>query len=77
MLRTDPQLVRELERQVQARTGRRVRNLAVRLSREAVILHGQASTYYVKQLAQHGVQDLLPAVQLKNAIVVDGARQQA
>jgi hypothetical protein len=64
------QLKDELERQVQARTGRRVRNLCIELCPESVILRGQAKTYYVKQLAQHGIRDLLPQVRLENAIEV-------
>ena len=66
------QLRNEIERHVLVRTGRRVRNLAVELIPEAVILRGCASTYYVKQLAQHGVRDVLPQIRLENAIVVDG-----
>jgi hypothetical protein len=71
MVSQSSQLQYELERHVQARTGRRVRNLAIELFPEGVILRGRANTYYVKQLAQHGVQDLLPQVRLENAIVVD------
>jgi len=68
-----PHLQEELERHVQTRTGRRVRNLAVELHPERVVLRGRASTYYIKQLAQQGVQDMLPDVCLENAIVVDQA----
>jgi hypothetical protein len=68
-----PQLQQELERRVQNRTGRRVRNLAIELSPERVVLRGLAATYHVKQLAQHGVRDVLPQVRLENAIVVDPA----
>jgi hypothetical protein len=71
MIYSSPQLQLELERHILARTGRRLRNLAVEVVPEAVILHGSASTYYVKQLAQHGVRDLLPQVRLENAIIVD------
>jgi hypothetical protein len=66
-----PQLQDELHQRILDRTGRRVRNLAIELSPERVILRGQAATYYVKQLAQHGVRDLLPHVSLENTIVVD------
>ena len=62
----------ELEHQVRARTGRRVRDLAIELCSERVILRGRAVSYHVKQLAQHGVRDLLPQVRLENAIVVGG-----
>jgi hypothetical protein len=66
-----PQLLCELERQVQTRTGRRIRDLAVQLDQDRVVLHGRAATYYLKQLAQHGVRDLLPQARLLNAIEVD------
>ncbi len=61
----------ELEQCVQRRTNRRVRQLAIELFPDRVVLRGLVSTYYVKQLAQHGVRDLLPSVSLENAIVVD------
>jgi hypothetical protein len=60
----------ELESRVHLRTGRRVRNLAIQVNPEGVVLHGQAGSYYVKQLAQHGVRECLPDVRLENAIVV-------
>lgn len=63
-------LERELVRHVQTRTGRRIRELAVELQPERVILRGYAASYYLKQLAQHGVQDVLPDVRLENAITV-------
>jgi hypothetical protein len=63
-------LQEELERQVSQRTGRRVRNLAVELEPERIILRGLATTYHVKQLAQHGVRELMPNVRLDNVIVV-------
>ena len=66
------QIQQELEQRVLARTGRRVRDLAIELSPERIVLRGHAATYYVKQLAQHGVRDVLPEVRLENAIVVDG-----
>jgi hypothetical protein len=65
-----PQLRDDLERQVLSRTGRRVRDLAVELRPEGIVLRGVAQSYYVKQLAQHGVRDVMPHIQLENAIVV-------
>jgi hypothetical protein len=65
-----PQLRQELENHVKARTGRRILNLDFELHPERVILRGRTSTYHVKQLAQHGVRELLPEVRLENAIVV-------
>jgi hypothetical protein len=70
MVQDFPQLRRELESRVKARTGRRVLNLDFELHPERVILRGRTSTYHVKQLAQHGVRDVLPDVRLENAIVV-------
>ena len=71
MLQSVPLLQHELERRVQERTGRRIRDLAVELRAEQVILRGHASTYYLKQLAQHGIRDVLPHIDLENAIVVE------
>jgi hypothetical protein len=71
MVTFSPPHLKELEQHVLARTGRRVRNLAIELSSERIVLRGHADTYYIKQLAQHGVRDLLPQLCLENAIVVD------
>ena len=60
----------ELETRVQSRTGRRVRNLAIQVSPEGIVLQGQATSYYIKQLAQHGVREFLPHVRLENTITV-------
>jgi hypothetical protein len=65
-----PRLRDELETRIKALTGRRLRNLEVKLSADGVILEGHAQTYYVKQLAQHGVREVLPNVRLDNAIQV-------
>jgi hypothetical protein len=64
-------LTLDLEEQIQKRTDRRVRNLAVEFRRDHVILRGQTPTYYVKQLALHGVMDLLRgSLRIENAITV-------
>jgi hypothetical protein len=60
----------ELERHVSARTGRRIRNLAIELGPERVVLRGEANSYYIKQLAQQGVREILPQLRLENSIVV-------
>jgi hypothetical protein len=61
----------DLVQQVQARIGRRVRNLSVEFRNDRVILRGQTSTYHVKQLAQHSLSTLLPdGWRLENAILV-------
>jgi hypothetical protein len=67
------QLKTELETRVQARTSRRVRDLAIEVIPEGVVLRGLTATYYVKQLAQQEVRDILPHVRLENAIVVHRA----
>ena len=71
MMQKQPHLQHELEYQVQLRTGRQIRNLVVELRPEKVVLRGRASSYYSKQLAQHGIRDVLPHVRLENAITVD------
>src|SRR5579864_3842268 len=50
MMQNTPHLELALVRQVQTRTGRRIRDLAVELLPEGVILRGYAATYYLKQL---------------------------
>jgi hypothetical protein len=67
------QLQKQVELLVHTRTGRQIRKLSVELRPERVILRGRATSYYLKQLAQHGVRDLLPHVALENAITVEGS----
>ena len=55
---------------IQDRTGRRVRNLAVEVAGETVVLRGKAPSFHIKQLAQSGVRELLPQVAVRNAIEV-------
>lgn len=69
-LLSEPQLQHDLERHVISRTNRRVRDLQVEVLADRVVLHGRTTTYHVKQLAQHGVRDMLPTVELENAIEV-------
>jgi hypothetical protein len=52
-----PLSVEQLEARVQCRLNGRVRNLRIHVEGEALILRGQARTYYAKQLAQHAVMD--------------------
>jgi hypothetical protein len=61
----------QLELFIRTRTGRRIRNLTIVLEPQRVILRGQVSSYYVKQLAQQGVRDFLPDRSLENSIVVE------
>jgi hypothetical protein len=63
----------ELEQHIARRTGRRVRNLRVEVGPGRVVLRGRATSYYVKQLAQHAARALLPEVPLENRITVEAA----
>jgi hypothetical protein len=67
---SSPPLLQELEQMVWLRTGRRVKDLAIELEPERVVLRGLAHTYHVKQLAQQGLRDLLPNIRLDNVIIV-------
>ncbi len=61
----------ELERHILDRTGRRVHALRVEVRDEQVVLRGRTSSYYIKQLAQHCVWDVLPDARLENDIIVE------
>ena len=61
----------ELEEQVHLRTNRGVRNLSVEFRPGRVVLRGQTSSYYVKQLAQHELIGTLPDdLRVEDAITV-------
>ena len=66
-----------LERHVRTRTGRRIRNLAIELDPNRIVLRGQASSFYVKQMAQQGIRDFLPDLLLENSIVVENGLEAA
>src|SRR5437016_1026679 len=63
-------LRKELESRVLARTGNRLSGLGIECSPDGIRLFGKTSTFYVKQLAQHCVREILPEVQLVNDISV-------
>ena len=65
-------LEEELTQRILARTGRRVRELVIEVLPEGVVLRGQTTSWYIKQLAQHSVSTLLPRVGVRNAITVGG-----
>ncbi len=67
-LRLEPS---ELKRLVEEKTHRRIRDLAVEMKNGGIVLlKGRAGSYHLKQLAQHGILDVLPHVHLVNAIEV-------
>ena len=63
-------LRQELETRVLARTGSQLRDLGIELSPEGIRIFGKTTTFYVKQLAQHCVRQMLPKVRLVNDINV-------
>jgi len=71
MSSTAPNLSELLLQRVSKWTGRRVQNLAIEVEGGRVILRGRAKSFHIKQLAQHGVQEVLANTRLENAIVVE------
>jgi hypothetical protein len=66
------QLRATIRKRIESRLAGRVRNLAVRVLGDTVVLEGQCATFYTKQLAQHAALGILEDEHLDNAIVVDG-----
>jgi hypothetical protein len=66
------QLRTMIRKRIESRLAGRVRNLAVRVLGDTVVLEGQCATFYTKQLAQHAALGILEDEHLDNAIVVDG-----
>ncbi len=65
------QLAIAIHQRIESRLGGRVRNLSVRpVNDSTIVLEGQCSTYYTKQLAQHAALGILEDEQLENAIEV-------
>jgi hypothetical protein len=52
------------------RTNRGIWNLAVEVLPERVVLRGDTTTFYSKQLAQESIRKMLPTVMVQNAIEV-------
>ncbi|MBI1902527.1 MAG: hypothetical protein HYS13_15610 [Planctomycetia bacterium] len=48
-----------IERQIVERTSGRIRGLRVELSDGCLIVHGFASSYYIKQLALHAAREMI------------------
>jgi hypothetical protein len=65
-----PALVLELAKLVDRRTHRRIQDLEIEVDHGSVVIKGRAGSYHVKQLAQHGILDVMPKVRLVNAIEV-------
>jgi hypothetical protein len=69
-LEHDRRLAIAIMQRIETRLPGRVRNLAVRIKAETVVLEGQCATYYTKQLAQHAALGILEDEHLENAIAV-------
>lgn len=59
-----------VRQRIESRLMGRVRNLIVRASDGVVILEGECTTFYTKQLAQHTAMGILEDELLENSIVV-------
>jgi hypothetical protein len=59
-----------IRQRIESRLLGRVRNLFVRVSNGVVILEGECTTFYTKQLAQHTAMGILEDEHLENSIVV-------
>lgn len=65
-----PDLEIAIRQRIESRLPGRIRNLSIRVIENVVILEGQCSTYYTKQLAQHAAMGVIDDEQLENAIIV-------
>jgi len=59
-----------IRQRIESRLMGRVRNLLVRARDGVVILEGECTTFYTKQLAQHTAMGILEDEHLENSIVV-------
>ena len=64
------QLAIAIRQRIESRLVGRVRDLAVRIIGNTIVLEGKCATYYTKQLAQHAALGVLDDEQLDNDIVV-------
>jgi hypothetical protein len=71
MSSTAPNLSELLLQRISKWTGRRVRNLSIEVGGGRIVLRGKAKSFHIKQLAQRGVQEIMPNAKLENAIVVE------
>jgi len=68
------QLATSILQRIESRLPCRIRKLRVFVTENAVILEGQCSTYYTKQIAQHTAMGVLDYERLINHIEVCSAR---
>jgi hypothetical protein len=65
-----PNIIELVQKNVVTRTSRRVKNLTVELNGDAIVIRGKTDSFHIKQLALHGVREVMPDAQLVNAIQV-------
>jgi len=68
------QLATCILQRIESRLPCRIRNLRVSIAENAVVLEGQCSTYYSKQIAQHTAMGVLEYERLTNHIEVCTAK---
>ncbi len=68
------QLAMRILQRIESRLPCRIRKLKVSVAENAVILEGQCSTYYTKQIAQHMAMGVLEYERLTNHIEVCSAK---
>jgi hypothetical protein len=59
-----------IRQRIESRLAGRVRDLAIRVRGNTVVLEGRCATFYTKQLAQHAALGVLENEKLENAITV-------
>jgi BON domain len=64
------ELTSSIKHRIHSRTHGRVWNLHVEIDGQAVVLRGRTSTYYTKQLAQHGALEITSDKAVVNDIEV-------
>jgi hypothetical protein len=65
-----PDLESQLKTLVSQRAFDQIRDLAVEVLGDRIVLRGEATSFYLKQLAQHAVLTTLPNVRVINVIKV-------
>ncbi len=70
MVQHDASLLAQVESQIRLTTHDRIRHLSVEEVQGRVVICGRAPTYHAKQLALHGVLELLPGDRFRTEITV-------
>uniref|UniRef100_A0A7C2JZT8 BON domain-containing protein n=1 Tax=Schlesneria paludicola TaxID=360056 RepID=A0A7C2JZT8_9PLAN len=60
----------QIERVVRSRTGGRIRDLRVSVRGDRVVISGETSTFYDKQLASHAALQSVDSLLVQNDLVV-------